>query len=315
MRSASPPTRSSATPSPSSTAAPISPRAKDANVKLLIAAEAEGPDDDPARDHAVEDRAGLDHPRHPRRRAEDQVRPDHRPDGLGRRRATSSRPAASSSPARTATPIPTLSPTSKRRVPGIYVIGALAGYPLIKHCMNQGYDVVEFINGNTELKPADEPILEEKFAGLPGRAAVDRMARLPAPPASTILERAVAAADARVHARFRGRASIAPGDVVFERNDPGSSLFAIADGSVAGRDRPERSVDHRADRAGLDLRRGRPDLGPQARRHGPRRRGRDRRRDPAQRGAEADGDRCRRAKRAITRISTERQLLQMFGSG
>jgi hypothetical protein len=39
------------------------------------------------------------------------------------------------------------------------VIGALAGYPLIKHCMNQGYDVVEFINGNTALKPADEPIL------------------------------------------------------------------------------------------------------------------------------------------------------------
>ena len=42
------------------------------------------------------------------------------------------------------------------------VIGALAGYPLIKHCMNQGYDVVEFINGNTALKPADEPLLEGK---------------------------------------------------------------------------------------------------------------------------------------------------------
>jgi len=60
------------------------------------------------------------------------------------------------------------------------VIGALAGYPLIKHCMNQGYDVIEFLNGNTDLKPADEPIL-----------------------------------------------------VIFVRNDPGSSMFAIAEGSVA----------------------------------------------------------------------------------
>ena len=69
--------------------------------------------------------------------------------------------------------LPKLSPTFESTVPGIYVIGALAGYPLIKHCMNQGYDVVEFINGNTALKPADEPILEAKFAALPGRPNVD----------------------------------------------------------------------------------------------------------------------------------------------
>ena len=36
---------------------------------------------------------------------------------------------------------PSLSPQFETTVPGIYVIGALAGYPLIKHCMNQGYDV------------------------------------------------------------------------------------------------------------------------------------------------------------------------------
>src|SRR5690606_34969410 len=68
---------------------------------------------------------------------------------------------------------PKLSPTFESTVPGVYVIGALAGYPLIKHCMNQGYDVVEFINGNAALKPADEPILADKFAGLPGRLSVD----------------------------------------------------------------------------------------------------------------------------------------------
>ena len=65
---------------------------------------------------------------------------------------------------------PVLSPTFESSTPGIYVIGALAGYPLIKHCMNQGHDVVEFINGNEGLKPADEPILEAKFRDLPGPA-------------------------------------------------------------------------------------------------------------------------------------------------
>src|SRR3546814_5844997 len=62
---------------------------------------------------------------------------------------------------------PKLSPTFESTVPGIFVIGALAGYPLIKHCMNQGYDVVEFINGNSGLTPADEKDLAAIFAGLP----------------------------------------------------------------------------------------------------------------------------------------------------
>ncbi|TNE28965.1 MAG: FAD-binding protein, partial [Alphaproteobacteria bacterium] len=37
---------------------------------------------------------------------------------------------------------PRLSPVFESTTPGIFVIGALAGYPLIKHCMNQGYDVI-----------------------------------------------------------------------------------------------------------------------------------------------------------------------------
>src|SRR5262249_28046547 len=67
---------------------------------------------------------------------------------------------------------PQLTPTFESSVPGIFVIGALAGYPLIKHCLNQGYDVAEFINGNAGLKPADQPILEAKLKGLPGGRSV-----------------------------------------------------------------------------------------------------------------------------------------------
>lgn len=51
-------------------------------------------------------------------------------------------------------------------VPGLYIIGALGGYPLIKQAMNQGYDVIEFINGK-DTKPADYPLLQEQFSGLP----------------------------------------------------------------------------------------------------------------------------------------------------
>lgn len=126
---------------------------------------------------------------------------------------------------------PKLSPVFETTTPGIHVIGALAGYPLIKHCMNQGYDVIEFLNGNADLKPADEPILAEKFAALPGGRSVDEwlgvfggnigiLADLSA------LQLRELMLDSTAHA-------YEPGEVIFRRNEPGSSMFAIAEGSVA----------------------------------------------------------------------------------
>ena len=70
--------------------------------------------------------------------------------------------------------IPELSRHYESNVPGIFVIGSLAGYPLIKQAMNQGYDVVEFINGN-DIKPADHPLLEYQFHGLPFERSADDM--------------------------------------------------------------------------------------------------------------------------------------------
>jgi Fe-S-cluster-containing hydrogenase component 2/CRP-like cAMP-binding protein/thioredoxin reductase len=125
---------------------------------------------------------------------------------------------------------PELSPTFESTTPGIFVIGALAGYPLIKHCMNQGYDVVEFISGNTELKPADEPMLEARLKGLPGghpvaywidflRSQVEILNGL------SPLQMREFLLDTEVRAHRRG-------EVIFERNAIGSSLFGIATGSV-----------------------------------------------------------------------------------
>lgn len=62
--------------------------------------------------------------------------------------------------------IPELSRRYESNVPGLYIIGSLAGYPLIKQAMNQGYDVVEFIHGH-DVQPADYPLLESQFCLLP----------------------------------------------------------------------------------------------------------------------------------------------------
>jgi cGMP-dependent protein kinase 2 len=125
---------------------------------------------------------------------------------------------------------PRLSPSFESSKPGIYVIGALAGYPLIKHCMNQGHDVVEYINGNRSLKPADEPILEARFSGLPGQRSVDEWLEFLRGRVSILNE--MSPLQMREFMLDSEVAFFPAGSVVFERNAPGSSLFAIADGSV-----------------------------------------------------------------------------------
>src|SRR6202012_5120481 len=48
------------------------------------------------------------------------------------------------------------------QIAGLYIIGALGGYPLIKNCLNQGFEVVECILG-TPVPPADEPLIQQKL--------------------------------------------------------------------------------------------------------------------------------------------------------
>ncbi|HZZ90943.1 MAG TPA: cyclic nucleotide-binding domain-containing protein [Usitatibacter sp.] len=58
--------------------------------------------------------------------------------------------------------VPELSDTYESNVKGLYIVGALGGYPLIKQAMNQGVEVVEFALGRS-IEPADEPLLAAKF--------------------------------------------------------------------------------------------------------------------------------------------------------
>ena len=215
-----------------------------------------------------------------------------------------------SSPDREAFPV--LSPAFETTKPGIHVIGALAGYPLIKHCMNQGYDAVEYINGNRALKPADEPILAARFAALPGQRSVDDWLALFGSNIEVLRE--VSPLQLRELMLDSTARAFAPGEALFVRNDTGSSLFAIAEGSVlveVDKDDPAKVVPitqgEIVGEVGLIS---------------------GRRRGATVRAAEPviaiELSRTAALKlmatvpaagRAIERVSIERQLLQMFGSG
>src|SRR5690606_6557495 len=179
-------------------------------------------------------------------------------------------------------------------------------------CMNQGYDVVEFINGNTGLKPADEPILADKFAALPGRRSVDEWletfgANIAIFQDVSPLQLRELMLDSDVHA-------YAPGEAIFVRNDTGNSLFAIAEGSVLVEVNPaDPSITVPIGEGSI--------FGEVGLISGRRRGATVRAAEPTvcvelSRGAAlkllstAPG-----AARAVNRIAIERQLLQMFGSG
>jgi thioredoxin reductase/Fe-S-cluster-containing dehydrogenase component len=68
--------------------------------------------------------------------------------------------------------LPDLSHRYESSVPGLFIIGALAGCPLIKQAMNQGYEVIEHLSGNP-IQPADHPVLEAKLRPLLGGREVD----------------------------------------------------------------------------------------------------------------------------------------------
>ena len=214
------------------------------------------------------------------------------------------------SPDREAFPI--LSPAFETTTPGIHVIGALAGYPLIKHCMNQGYDVVEFLNGNTSLKPADEPVLADKFAPLPGRHSVDEWLELFG--SRVEIFRELSSLQLRELMLDCDVRSYAAGDAVFNRNVPGSSLFCIAEGSVKVEVNPtDPSITVPIGQGSI--------FGEVGLISGRRRGATVRAAEPAivvelsRNAALKLITSVPAAGRAVTRISIERQLLQIFGSG
>ncbi|MFM8585967.1 MAG: cyclic nucleotide-binding domain-containing protein [Gammaproteobacteria bacterium] len=127
------------------------------------------------------------------------------------------------------TSLPLLSANYESNVAGLYVIGALGGYPLIKQAMNQGYEVVEYIRG-APVTPADEPLLQSKLAGIPGHLSVSAtlqsmQARIPIFAEVNPLMFRELMLGSSVHVPKSG-------EVVFKRNDYTNSFYTIFSGSV-----------------------------------------------------------------------------------
>jgi CRP-like cAMP-binding protein/thioredoxin reductase/Fe-S-cluster-containing hydrogenase component 2 len=125
--------------------------------------------------------------------------------------------------------IPQVSETYESNVPGIYIIGALGGYPLIKQAMNQGYEVVEYIRGN-RVEPADEPLLQAKFRNFARATKVSE--------ALALVQRTIPLFAEMTTLQLRefmiDSAVLAPkkGELIFTRGDYTNSFFCILDGEV-----------------------------------------------------------------------------------
>ena len=125
--------------------------------------------------------------------------------------------------------LPTLSDRYESSVAGLYVIGALGGYPLIKQAMNQGYEVVETILGR-DVRPADHPLFVEKFRALPFGLDVD--ATLHLIQSRVPLYREINPLQFREF--MLGSQVVRPetGAAIFRRNDYTDTFFVVLDGAV-----------------------------------------------------------------------------------
>ena len=135
------------------------------------------------------------------------------------------------------TSVPAVSGRYESNVPSLFILGALIGYPLIKQAINQGYEVIEHIRG-VEVEPADQPLLEERFAGIVGGFAgnfskVSGNLPLFKDLSSPQLREMII--DSTFH-------SLNKTDVVFEKNDYTDTFWSVVSGSVEIEVGPSRVV-------------------------------------------------------------------------
>ena len=125
--------------------------------------------------------------------------------------------------------VPAISSQYESNVPGLYIVGALGGYPLIKQAMNQGYEVIEYILGS-QVEPADAPLLKAKFAALPGFRSVDEaLARVQKNVPLLAQITPLQLREFMLDSELRTPKS---GETIFERNDYTNSFFSIVEGEV-----------------------------------------------------------------------------------
>jgi len=142
--------------------------------------------------------------------------------------------------------VPAISPQYESNVQGLYIVGALGGYPLIKQAMNQGYEVVEYILGE-KVEPADEPLLKAKFKAMPGFRSVDEALARVQKNVKVLAQ--ITPLQLREFMLDSDVRTPAPGEEIFKRNDYTNSFYSIVEGEV-------RVVLDEAANKGVTLRRG-----------------------------------------------------------
>jgi CRP-like cAMP-binding protein/Fe-S-cluster-containing hydrogenase component 2/thioredoxin reductase len=125
--------------------------------------------------------------------------------------------------------LPLLSASYESNVPGLYIIGALAGYPLIKQGINQGYEVIEHILGNP-VESADTELLRQKFTSFCSDRGVDDV--LFKVQKNVPLLAMLSTLQLRELVLESNILLPQPGDIVFKRNDYSTTFFFVIEGDL-----------------------------------------------------------------------------------
>jgi CRP-like cAMP-binding protein/thioredoxin reductase/Fe-S-cluster-containing hydrogenase component 2 len=123
--------------------------------------------------------------------------------------------------------VPVVDQHYQSNIPGLYIIGALIGYPLIKQAMNQGHEVVEYILGNN-IEPADQVLIDDRLKHLPG-VVNENLQRIRE---SLPLFEALSTPQFRELISESTIKQVKRGKVVFKRNDYTDTFFSVVQGSV-----------------------------------------------------------------------------------
>jgi len=117
----------------------------------------------------------------------------------------------------------------------LFIIGALAGNPLIKQAMNQGYEVIQTIIGKP-VEPADQGLLRDKLSVLPFGLDVT--------PTLSLFQKRIPFFSVLSSLQFRelmmesrviyadAKAKVKPGDTLFKKGDYSDSFITVVDGEL-----------------------------------------------------------------------------------
>lgn len=124
---------------------------------------------------------------------------------------------------------PVLSRHFETSIPGLYMIGAVAGYGLIKEGINQGYDVAEHLAGR-DVEPVAEPIIREQRLRMLHGSTEERLQKVrdTIPLLADVTEAALrdVLLEAIVHPEVKARYAI------YREDHFSDSLFVILRGAV-----------------------------------------------------------------------------------